>query len=105
MSKPHQVRDSFNIWSFIYRTIILLVIYGAFLHFSVSTIYKYLEYRKTSSDLKANLMRYEELFRNYTDALVKSERLKKNPMYQREVLKKSELFIEMDEEPLIIVDQ
>lgn len=98
-------KTTLKIWSLIGKAILLLVIYAFFLYFAVSSIFKLVEHRRLANELASEDKSYEKLFEQYSRALLEAEKLEGDKDYQRKVLKESNLYLEKDEEQIVIYEE
>ncbi len=105
MNDKRDKRARFHLLELLKRMFTLIVIYGLLLYFLVNSVVSYVEYRRVANELAQRTTEYEVLFKKYTEELVKAEKLESDPEYQRSILKESQLYVERDEEPLIIIDE
>jgi len=87
------------------KMILLLFIYGAVLHVALKSVFKYLELRQLSRELAIEKTDYERLLKEYSEALLVSSKLKGDAEFQRSILKESGYYFELNEEPLVIIEE
>lgn len=87
------------------KMMVLLLIYGAVLHVSLKTLFKYLELKQLSRELALSKTDYEKLLKEYSKALLESSKLKGDVEFQRKILRESGYYFELNEEPLVIIEE
>lgn len=94
-----------KLWMLVSRAVILLLVWGLFLHFAVRAAAVFVQYRQVSRALTQKDVEYRKMYQQYAEQLWEGERLERDREYQRRILKDTYYYFERDEQPLIIVDQ
>ncbi len=88
-----------------WRVLMLLVVWGLALHFTVRAVTAFADNYRISRELASATSEYNEKFRQYSEQLWKGERLANDREYQRKMLKDSYYYFERDEMPIVVVDE
>jgi len=87
------------------RMLVILLIYSAVIHFSVKSIYKFIELKNLNSQIAYEKQRYEKMLEEYAKELHFGQRIEKDKSLQLKVLKETRTYFEEDEEPIFIYDK
>ncbi len=89
----------------LWRLLMLLLVWGLALHFTVRAVSAFTEHHRISRALATATSQYNEEFRRYSEQLWEGERLANDREYQRRMLKDSYYYFERDEMPIVIVEE
>lgn len=103
MAEGKPARD--RLGTLLWRLVMLLMVWGLALHFTVRAVSAFTEHHRISRALATATSEYNDKFRDYSNQLWEGERLANDRDYQRKMLKDSYYYFERDEQPIVIVDE